>query len=217
MISSLRGKIIYRKNNEIVLDVNGVGYQVFISKKVADKIQIVTLKDAIDFINNKGPEITLVTLLDVKENSLTLYGFIDEKEKEIYKLLVSVNGIGPKMAHTILSHLSFEGIVSLITNKSFQSQIKIPGIGVKKLDLISMTLKDKIYKIDKDIDIRETNDEGQQSGEFIRLEALNALMNLGYLRGEGEKIIREVLKNSENSSKLTTEEIIRKSLEYISK
>lgn len=217
MISSLRGKIIYRKNNEIVLDVNGVGYQIFISKKVADKIQIVTIKDAIDFVNNKGPEITLVTLLDVKENSLTLYGFIDEKEKEIYKLLISVNGIGPKMAHTILSHLSFEGIVSLITNKSFQSQIKIPGIGVKKLDLISMTLKDKIYKIDKDIDIKQINDSDSDSGEFIRLEALNALMNLGYQRNEGEKIIREVLKLNDNSSRLTTEEIIRKSLEYISK
>ncbi|HMS66085.1 MAG TPA: Holliday junction ATP-dependent DNA helicase RuvA [Ignavibacteria bacterium] len=217
MISSLRGRIIHRKNNEIVLDVNGVGYQVFISKKVSDKIQNLPVTSLADITQNKNPEITIITFLDVKENSLTLYGFIDEKEKEMYKLLISVNGIGPKMAHTILSNLSFEGIVSLISNKSFQSQIKIPGIGIKKLELISMTLKDKIYKIDKGIEISDTGEGENQTGDFIRLEALNALMNLGYLRNEGEKIIREVLKQNENSGQLTTEDIIRKSLEYISK
>lgn len=217
MISSLRGKVIHKKNNEIVLDVNGVGYQIFISKKVADKILNPPVTGLTDITKNLNSEITIVTFLDVKENSLTLYGFFDEKEKEIYRMLISVNGIGPKMAHTILSHLSFEGIVSLITNKNFQSQIKIPGIGIKKLELISMTLKDKIYKIDKDINMSQTDSGENQSGDFIRLEALNALMNLGYLRNEGEKIIREVLKQNENSPQLTTEEIIRKSLEYISK
>jgi len=213
MISLLRGKVIHRKNNEIVLDVHGVGYQIFISKKLADKISRQSTVISADL----DPDVTVITFLDVKENSLTLYGFTDEREKEIFKLLISVNGIGPKMSHTILSHISFEEIVSLISNKSSQTFFKIPGIGAKKLELISMTLKDKIYKIDKDIDISETTSGNQNSGEYVRLEALNALMNLGYLRNEGEKIIREVLKENDSKKEFSTEDIIRKSLEYISK
>jgi Holliday junction DNA helicase RuvA len=208
MISTLRGKLIYKHNNEIILDVNGVGYQIFVSKKASEKISAMP--------PDKDTEHSLTTFLDVKENSLTLYGFIDEKEKEIFKLLLTVSGIGPKMAHTILTHLSFEEVISIISNKFSASQIKIPGIGLKKLELIAMTLKDKVYKIDKDYFTGESNTVPGESSEFTRFEALNALMNLGYQRNEGEKIIREVLKLND-SQKLTTEEIIRKSLEYISK
>ncbi len=214
MISSLRGKVIHRKNNEIVLDVNGVGYQIFISKKLSDKITNIPVTKISDV---SEPEVKVITYLDVKENSLTLYGFCDEREKEIFRLLISVNGIGPKMSHTILSHISFEEIVSLISGSGSKTFYKIPGIGPKKLELISMSLKDKIYKIDRDSDFAENLQEKVNSAEYIRLEALNALMNLGYLRNEGEKIIREVLKQNESSGQLSTEDIIRKSLEYISK
>ncbi|MEO8446983.1 MAG: Holliday junction branch migration protein RuvA [bacterium] len=202
MISLLRGKLIHKNKNQVILDVNGVGYHVFISKKTSEKLTEI------------NSEYTVITHLDVKENSLQLFGFIDEKEKEIYKLLISVSGIGTKIAHGILTHLSFEEIISLISNSSSSAHIKIPGIGSKKLELISLTLKDKIYKIDKDIAGYE--DVAASSADSTRYEAMNALMNLGYLRGEAEKIIREVLKQNE-SIKLTTEEIIRKSLEYISK
>lgn len=201
MISSLRGKLINKNKNEIILDVNGVGYQVFISRKVSEKLTEI------------NSEYTIITYLDVKENSLVLFGFIDEKEKEIYKLLLSVSGIGPRIAHSILTHLSFEEIISIITNKS-QALVKIPGIGSKKLELISMTLKDKIYKIDREYVIG--NEDTSSSTEFTRYEAMNALINLGYQKIEAEKIIREVLKLNE-SVNLSTEEIIRKSLEYITK
>ena len=204
MISSLRGKLIYNSNNEIILDVNGVGYQIFISKSVREKL------------TELNSEYSVITHLDVKENSLQLFGFISEKEKEVFKLLISVSGIGPKLAHTILTHLSFEEIIGIISDSSVMSGIKIPGIGVKKLELISMTLKDKIYKIGTEADFRSSDVSSVQSGEFTRLDALNALMNLGYLRNEAEKLIREVLKQN-GDKKLSTEEIIRKSLEFISK
>ncbi len=202
MISLLRGKLIYKNRNEIILDVNGVGYHVLISKRVSEKL------------TELNTEYTVITYLDVKENSLQLFGFIDEKEREIYKLLLSVSGIGPKIAHTILVHLSFEEIISIISNASFSASFKIPGIGQKKLELISMTLKDKIYKIDKGLGADLAVPE--KSNESARHEAMNALMNLGYQRTEAEKIIREVLKLNDGNQ-LTTEEVIRKSLEYISK
>ena len=208
MISSLKGNVIYRNKNEVILDVNGVGYQIFISKKISELIASTQ--------SEQDAAHRIITFLDVKENSLTLYGFIDEKEKEIFKLLISVNGIGPRMAHNILTHLSFEEVISIISDKSFAAPIKIPGIGIKKLELISMTLKDKIFKLDSDYFTKEEDSAQGSAPEFTRYEALNALMNLGYQRNEAEKIIREVLKQ-EGSSKLSTEEFIRKSLEYISK
>ena len=209
MISLLKGKLIHRNKNEIILDVNGVGYQIFISKKVSDFIN--------DKLTDVSSELTIHTHLDVKENSLTLFGFIDEKEKEMFKLLISVNGIGPKIAHNILTHISFEEIVSLISGNCLSYQIKIPGLGQKKLELISMTLKDKVYKIDIDADYKKSRQASAGNNDYARLEALNALMNLGYMRNDGEKIIREVLKANEPEIKLTTEDIIRKCLEYISK
>lgn len=203
MIAVLKGKILSRKNHEIVLDVNGVGYQLFVSKK------------AFDSCTSTEDEYTLHTYLDVKEASLLLYGFADEKEKEIFKLLISVNGIGAKLAHTILANASFEDIVSLIMGNN-RFAVKIPGLGSKKLEVVTMTLKDKIFKLEN-MEAETISAGGViNEKENSRYEALTALLNLGYNRNDAEKIIREVLKETSNQN-LSTEEIIRKSLEYITK
>lgn len=205
MISYLNGILKHKHRNEIVLDVNGVGYSVFVSKKVLENIPEV----------NK--EFSLITYLDVKENALNLYGFYDEKEKEIFKMLISVSGISAKTANTILYYATFEEIIGLISNKSSFSAVKIPGIGPKKVDMISLALKDKIFKISDDVlpDFADNMDK-LTSNEQSRFDALNALLNLGYQRNDAEKIIREVLKENQNIT-LTTEDIIKKSLNYISK
>ena len=204
MISSLKGYLIYTGSNEIILDVNGVGYSINVSKKVMENL--CQLKE--DF--------QVLTYLDVKENSLTLYGFYDEKEREIFKLLITVNGISSKTAHKILSYAGFEDIIGLITSDF--TKIKIPGIGPKKLDLISMTLRDRVFKITEETGTPVKAIVGSSdffSKEQSRLDALNALMNLGYARNEAEKLIREVLK--ENSDKgLSTEDLVKKALLYIS-
>ena len=201
MIGILRGKILSRKNYEIILDVNGVGYQLFVSKK------------AFDTCTSSDEEYILYTYLDVKESSLLLYGFSDEKEKEIFKLLITVNGIGPKLAHTILSNAGFEDIVNLIMGNN-RFALKIPGLGSKKLELVTMTLKDKIFKLEHMESEPVTAGGITTEKENSRFEALSALLNLGYNRNDAEKIIREVLKESSNIN-LNTEELIRKSLEYI--
>ncbi|HRE39917.1 MAG TPA: Holliday junction branch migration protein RuvA [Ignavibacteria bacterium] len=196
MIAYLKGKILVKKFGELVLDVNGVGYQIFVTKKISQR-EI-----------NIGDEIAVITYLDVKENALNLYGFDDEKEREMFKLLISVNGIGTKMAHNILSNVFFEELIGLITGANFN--FKIPGIGTKKLELISMSLKDKVFKLN--ISEGTLSSENKLSGsEQIRNEALTALLNLGYQRSEAEKSIREVLKLKEGTN-LNTEELIKKAL-----
>ncbi len=204
MISSLKGYLIHTGRNEIILDVNGVGYNVNVSKKVMENL--CQLKE----------EFQVLTYLDVKENSLSLYGFYDEKEQEIFKLLITVNGISSKTAHKILSYAGFEDIIGLITSDF--AKIKIPGIGPKKLDLISMTLKDRVFKITEEAGSPAKTSVG--SSEFFakeqsRLDALNALMNLGYARNEAEKLIREVLKENSDHT-LSTEDMVKKALLHIS-
>jgi holliday junction DNA helicase RuvA len=205
MISYLNGLLKHKHRNEIVLDVNGVGYSVFVSKRVLENIPEI----------NK--EFSLITYLDVKENALNLYGFYDEKEKEIFKMLISVSGISAKTANTILYYATFEEIIGLISNKTSFSAVKIPGIGPKKIDMISLALKDKIFKISDDsLPDLNTRIENLTGNEQSRFDALNALLNLGYQRNDAEKIIREVLKENQDVT-LTTEDIIKKSLNYISK
>jgi Holliday junction DNA helicase RuvA len=205
MIDTLKGILKQQKKNKIILDVNGIGFGVFVSKKVLENL--CPLNDVLE----------VITYLDVKEDSLTLYGFFDEKEKEIFKLLISVSGISCKTAANILSYAGFAEIIGLITDKQNLRMIKIPGIGTKKLDLISVALRDKILKISIDVETEEelkAKSIDISGNEQSRLEAVNALMNLGYPRSDAEKLIREVLKNYEGI--LTTEELIKKSLELIS-
>jgi len=203
MISYLKGKLSAIQNNEIILDVNGVGYGIFITKKVKEHLP------------EPNGDMSLITFLDVKENSLTLYGFFDMREKEIFKLLVSVNGISSKTAHNILSYAGFEDIVGLITNRNALSGIKIPGIGARKIEMISVALKDKVFKLSEGMDEDRAAFEGTDTfaKEQSRLDALNALMNLGYSRAEGERIIREVLK-ANTGEELTTENLIKKALSF---
>jgi holliday junction DNA helicase RuvA len=204
MISFLKGKLIVAGKNEILLDVNGVGYSVFISKKVKENLP------------ELNEDFSLITYLDVKENSLALYGFYDVKEKEIFKLLVTVNGISSKTAHNILSYAGFEDIIGLITNRNALSGLKIPGIGARKIEMISVALKDKVFKLSGELgDEKLSSFAGSDAfaKEQSRLDALNALLNLGYNRAEGERIIREVLKANPDVE-FTTEELIKKALGF---
>lgn len=204
MISSVKGILESIGKNEISVDVNGIGLNIFVTKSVMNSLP------------DLNSEIKIITYLDVKENALNLYGFSDLKEKELFKLLLTVSGISCKSAHNILAHSGFAEIIGLITGKGY-SGIKIPGIGSKKLEMISMSLKDKIFKISSDeFDIAaNVSQSGFNENEQFRFEALNALMTLGYARSEAEKLIREVIKQNPEE-KFNTEKLIKKSLELIS-
>lgn len=203
MIASIKGKVLKISRGNLILECSGIGYQIFISKKLSENIP------------EPGEEIFILTYLDVKENGMTLYGFFDEKEREIFKLLMTVSGISSKSAHNILLHAGFEQIIGLIMGRKTDPGLKIPGIGSKKMEIISTTLKDKILKLHSDTVSDIQSFPELASNEQARLEALNALMTLGYTRGEAERLIREVLKNNQ-SSELSTEDLIKKSLELTS-
>lgn len=199
MISFLKGVIVEKKPTELLIDCNSVGYSVFISVNTFQNLPEV------------NSQITIYTVLIPKEDSWNLYGFLDKSEREIFNLLITVNGIGPKSAISILSSISAAELAEIINNNNPKQLQKIPGIGAKTAERITLELKDKI---------RKSNLITGISSEIliemaVKAEAIEALIVLGYNRNIAEKTIAEIIKSSK--SNLTNEEIIKLALQKLLK
>ena len=188
MISYLQGKIIFKKNKHIVLSVKGVGYKVFISEKTLAKMPEI------------GKEVEIFCSLDVKENSLNLYGFLTEGELEFFEILESIRGIGPKAALKIASLGTLEEIKEKIKSKDEKLFEKIPGIGRKKAMTIILELTGKIEDISQDKKVKEVD------------EAENSLVSLGFSRQQAKFALSKIPENIKEP-----EEKIRKALKILGK
>lgn len=177
MINYLSGKIILRKEKFIVLDVNGVGYKVFLSKKTFFQIPEI------------GKEISLFCFLDVKENSLNLYGFLTLEELEFFEILESIRGIGPKAA----LELSVLGPLERIKQKILEHDEKvfkgIPGIGQKRAMAIILELSGKIRNLSKEK--TPTPDEAE-----------DALVNLGFSRSDAKEALKAIPKEKSTEQRV---------------
>lgn len=178
MISYLKGRIVLKKEKYIVLDVNGVGYKVFLSKKALSKISEV------------GKELKLFCFLNVRENSLDLYGFLDEKELELFEILEGIRGVGPKAALEISSLGSLEKIKGSILSQDVGLFDKIPGIGKKKAMTIILELTGKI----KEVSEKVGTDEAEE-----------ALINLGFSRQRAREALKGIPKEGKNSEQRVKE------------
>lgn len=193
MIGFLSGKIISSKPTKIMLDVNGVGYLVNISINTFENI-------------SDKESASLFIYTSVKEDSITLFGFYSETEKEMFELLISVNGIGPKLAISILSGIQTPELKSAIQSGDVSRIVAVPGIGKKTAERLVLELKSKMDAI---------NEEGADIKTFsIKNEAVAALTTLGYQAKIAEKAVRDVLSSNPNSP---LEEIIKKSLSFLNR
>jgi len=191
MIGYITGKIIDKKPTEILLDVNGVGYIIHISINTFENI------------SDKADSISLYTFLSVKEDSLTLYGFSKLSEKEMFEKLISVNGIGPKLAQSILSGITVSELKTALQSGDKSRITAVPGIGKKTAERLVVELREKI-------DSLITEEETIPSKFFIiKEDAINALIALGYNRKVAENATRKILRNN---SEITIEELIKKAL-----
>lgn len=193
MIGYLKGKIISAKPTQIILDVNNVGYLIHISISTFEKI------------SNQN-EVSLYIHTYVREDALNLYGFYTEAEKEMFELLISISGIGPKVALSILSGISVEELQSAIQSENVSRLVSVPGVGRKTAERVVLELKSKVGFIEtaasKGIDFT------------IKQEAVLALTTLGYSQKVADKIVRDLL--SSNPA-FTLEELIKKSLAELNK
>ena len=189
MITQIKGRLIEKSPTEIVVDCNGIGYSINISLNTFSKI-------------GNDENIKLYTHLIIKEDSHSLYGFFDKSERSLFKLLISVSGVGASTGRMMLSSLSPKEIVSAIMTENVQIIQSIKGIGLKTSQRIILELKDKVLSL-----------EGSEQEDFAIntefSEAASALEVLGYSQKQTSKILNKIL--SENPG-INVETLIKKAL-----
>lgn len=193
MIAYLRGKFTHKTPASVIVDVNGVGYDVHISLNTYSRIQ--------------GSEAgTLLTHMLVREDAHILYGFFDAVEKEMFLLLIGVSGVGASTARMMLSYMKPEEIASAITSGNARSLESIKGIGKKSAERLVVELKDKLSKhpIDVNISLPQSN--------TLQTDALNALIALGINRAAAEGAIK---KASAQHPDLSVEDLIKSALKNL--
>ncbi len=193
MIAHLQGKLVEKTPTDVVIDCGGVGYHVNIS------LHTYSLLPNADFIK-------LFTHLLIKEDAHTLFGFVEKSEREIFKLLLSVSGIGASIARTMLSSLDPKQIINAIASGDVVTIQSIKGIGTKTAQRVILDLKDKVVKL---YDIDEVS---MSQSNTNRDEALSALEVLGFVRKTSEKIIEKIVKEDPSAS---VESIIKKALKNL--
>jgi len=189
MISYLQGKIILKKDKFIILDVNGVGYKVFLSKK------------ALLNIPERGVNLKLFCYLDVGENKMDLYGFLDEKELEFFEILNNISGIGPKVAIEISVLGPLERIKERILAQDGKIFEGIPGVGRKRAMAIMLELSGKI----KDISLAPRAKKGEAPDEVE-----DTLVGLGFSRQKAKEALKIISKDAKK-----TEEKIKEALKIL--
>ena len=196
MIARLRGKVWESWPNKLILDCQGVGYEVFVPLAVLDKLNPV-----------EGDEISLLTYQHIRENAQVLYGFSKKEEKDIFLLLVDrVSGIGPSTAMSILSGMPVEQFKSAVVNDEATTLSKIKGLGKKTAERIILELKDKVGVAET---WKGADNQGVVASATEAQEAELALLALGFKQADARKQITQALKAEPNA---TTEELIRMSL-----
>ena len=193
MIAHIQGKLVEKTPTEVVIDCGGVGYQINISLHTYSLLP-------------NSDQIKLFTYLQVKEDAHTLFGFVEKSEREIFKMLLSVSGIGASIARTMLSSLEPKQIIQAIASGDVGTVQSIKGIGVKTAQRVILDLQDKVLKL---YDLDEVS---MVQNNTNRDEALSALEVLGFVRKTSEKVIEKIIKEEPDAS---VESIIKKALKSL--
>lgn len=197
MIAHLHGELARVESDYVVVDVNGIGYKVYPPLAVIAQLPAV------------GDEVKLLISTIVKEDSITLYGFADESQQSMFELLLTVSGVGPKVALAILSSLQVETIVNAISNESFIELNRVSGVGTKTAQRIVLELREKITTLVWAQAARKTIAPEQQ----VLNDAVEGLVALGYNRNDARSAAENALKSVKD--KRDTAAIITTSLKYL--
>ena len=190
MIGSLRGTLGEKATDHVIVDVGGVGYRVHVPLST------------FYLLGDPGTQVSLRIYTHVRDDALQLYGFIAESEERLFAHLISVAGIGPKLAITILSGMEVEVLVSAIAEDDIARLSSIPGVGRKTAERMALELKDKVT------DLAPAPVPGGPQG--VRQDVLSALVNLGYRRRDAERALDKVVDPAESF-----EELLRQTLRVL--
>jgi Holliday junction DNA helicase RuvA len=201
MIAHLTGKILSKHPNQIILDVNGVGYDV--------TIPLSTFYD----LGDDESQISLHIHTHVREETIALFGFRTQSEKQLFEKLIGVSGIGPKLGIAILSGMAIAELVPAIQRNDLGRLTRVPGVGKKTAERLVLELRDKLGALvpGEPGAPEELPAHVSQTKE----DAVSALINLGYPAAMADKAVRETMRNEGRD--LTFEELLRESLQFLTR
>ena len=194
MLDYIRGRVISKSPTRLILEVAGIGYLLHIPLSTFEKIP-------------KHGEVTILTQLFIREDQIKIFGFATGEERDLFQLLLSVNGIGPNMAITILSGSTVEDIKRAVINEDAKALEKIKGVGKKTAERIILELKETIKEITTSI---STGMDVQQKA--LVSDAVMALISLGYGRSIAEKAVSDAAKKLQTIDNI--ELLVREALKY---
>ncbi len=205
MIASLSGSLLSKSTGKVIIDVNGVGYEAMISNRT------------FDLLPPEGEDLFLFIHTHVREDSISLFGFSDIQEKNLFLLLNTVSGVGPKLSLGILSGISASDLCRAITNKDIGQMTTLSGVGKKTAQRLCVELSDKIESSIGFIDNDKHRSKIQaQHNDHSVNDAASALINLGYPQHTAWQALKTIQKtNSQDSSKMKVEELIREALKVL--
>ena len=189
MIAYLKGNTIHMDLETAILDVQGVGYEVWCSTNTLDRLAI-------------GTQTSLFIHTHVREDAFILYGFATHNEKEMFNSLIKVNGVGPKLAIKILSGTTLDHFMEMIEDEDVQGLSKIPKVGKKTAEQLVLSLKGKLKIME--------SDSTKKSKKSLNTEIVSALVNLGFKESDVQKVVEDLPKET------TFEEGVRKGLSSLS-
>ena len=193
MITHIKGRLVEKSPTSVVIECNGIGYMINISLNTFSQIP-------------DNENLKLFTHLQVKEDSHTLYGFFSIKERQIFRLLISVNGIGPSIARTMLSSISPDQIIEAISRENVSLIQSVKGIGSKTAQRVIIDLHDKILKV------YELDEGFASSNNTNKEEALSALEVLGINKRSSERLVDKIVLESPD---ISVESIIKETLKNL--
>ena len=200
MIAYLCGKLLVKHPNQLIVDVNGIGYEV--------SIPLSTFYETGEI----GSPIQLQVHTHVREDALALFGFKSVREKALFEFLISVSGIGPKLGITILSGMSSEELIPAIRDGNLAKLTSVPGIGRKTAERLVVELRDKLSKFER---ISTVTSAGGVPLSQAQDDVLSALVNLGYPKNVAEKALQKML--STNSAEQGFESLLKSVLQQVSR
>lgn len=205
MIASLNGLVLQKSPQSVIVDVNGVGYEVQVSARTFDALPAT------------GATCFLLVQTVVREDAISLYGFGEQEEKELFLLLVTVSGIGPRLALTILSGIAADELVRAIRDKDLLRLTTLPGVGKKTAQRLCMELADKVGGLGDSGGGVPTGSGTAAGGEGqVHSDAVSALVNLGYPQAMAWQAIRAAEQQlPEGSTPPRVEELIRLALRVL--
>jgi Holliday junction DNA helicase RuvA len=192
LIAHITGKLIQKQPNSVIVDVGGVGYEL--------TVPLSTFYD----LGEVGTQIALRAYTYVREDALQLFGFRTDREKKLFLMLISVSGIGPKLAITVLSGLSAEELVQAISGNDLAKLVSIPGVGKKTAERMLVELKDKVASILPPGLEPHLASGSVAGGEAMREDVISALVNLGYLKAAADKAVLNTAKDNPAANFETT-------------